>query len=293
MKRICLSIIAVALVVLLLPVGGQGRSVARPRISAGKVHATFVPTKGKLFVLVIGNDARSGNPDRSRADAIHIVGLDTKTLRGGILNFPRDTWVSIPGHGSGKINEALFDGGPELLARTLENLTGIHIDLWVMTGFEGFRGIIRGIGDIKLHLGRDIFDHGSGARLHAGNNTLNPGQALAFVRSRKALPHGDIDRSTNQGRFLLVLLRELRDDVKRDPSRLLRWISLGRRHTRLQVRPEELFELAVLASQVRPSRMGNRTVPVSIGSVGSASVVFLSSGAARPIFARFRRTARL
>ena len=95
-----------------------------------------------LFVLVIGNDARAGNPDRSRADAIHIVGLDTKTLRGGILNFPRDTWVSIPGHGSGKINEALYDGGPQLLARTLENLTGIRIDLWVMTGFEGFKPVM-------------------------------------------------------------------------------------------------------------------------------------------------------
>jgi len=256
------------------------------------VHEKFVPTKGKLFVLVIGNDARSGNPDRSRADAIHIVGLDTKTLRGGILNFPRDTWVSIPGHGSGKINEALYDGGPDLLAQTLENLTGIHIDLWVMTGFEGFKGIIRGVGNVKLRLGRDIFDPGSGARLRAGKNSLNPGQALAFVRSRKALPHGDIDRSTNQGRFLLVLLRELRDDVRRNPSRLLRWISVGRRHTRLQVTPEELFELAVLASQVRSSRMGTRTVPVNIGSVGSASVVFLSSGA-RSIFARFRTTARL
>ncbi len=46
-------------------------------ILVGRVHNAFQPTRGKIFVLVIGNDARHGNPTHSRADAIHIVGIDT------------------------------------------------------------------------------------------------------------------------------------------------------------------------------------------------------------------------
>jgi LCP family protein required for cell wall assembly len=292
MKRFVAALGTLALVAVLVPAVGKQPGVAAAPILAGRVHKEFVPSQGKLFVLVIGNDARHGNPDRSRADAIHIVGLDTKTMRGGILNFPRDTWVAIPGHGSGKINEALYSGGPDLLARTLENLTGIRLDYWVMTGFQGFVEIVRDLGRVTLRLRQPIFDSASGARLRAGKNLLGGHGSLAFVRSRKTLPRGDIDRSTNQARFLLALLRKLRANVRRNPAHLLRWISVGRRNTRLNMSPEEQFRLAVLATQVRPSRVRTVTIPVSIGSVGSASVVFMAPGA-RPIFARFRRTARL
>jgi LCP family protein required for cell wall assembly len=244
-------------------------------------------------VLVIGNDARAGNPDRSRADALHVVGLDTKTMRGGILNFPRDSWVNIPGHGAGRINEALYLGGPRLLAATVESVTGIRLDYWVMTGFEGFIRIVRGIGQVPLRVRQDIYDPtGSGANLKAGQDWLDAHESLAFTRTRKVLPGGDVDRTTNQGRFLLALLGKLRTRVARDPGTVLDWIAIARRNTRLDMTPEESFRLGVLATQVRPRDVGNVTVPVSIGSVGSASVVFISPGAG-PIFTRFARTARL
>ena len=292
MKRLALAFLSVALVVALVPALGDPAPAGAAPIVAGKVHEEFVPTRGKLFVLVIGNDARAGNPDRSRADAIHIVGLNTETMRGGILNFPRDSWVPIPGHGSGKINEALFLGGPVLLARTLENLTGIRLDLWVMTGFEGFLGLIEDLKGVEIQLARGISDTASGARLRAGKNYLNAFDALAFSRARKTLPGGDVDRTTNQGRLLLALLRKLRANVARDPSLLLRWISAGSRHTRLNISSEELFRLALLATQVKAAKVRNVTVPVTIGSVGAASVVFISPGA-RSIYARFRSTGRL
>lgn len=292
-RRAALAGLALALLCVIVPAVGRQEDVVASRVFAGRVHRFYHPTKGKLFVLVIGNDAREGNPDRSRADAIHIVGLNTKTMRGGILNFPRDSWVSIPGHGTGKINEALYDGGPRLLARTLENLTGLRLDYWVMTGFEGFRGIVRGVRGVKLHIRRNIYDPtGSGANLEAGEEHLGAREALAYVRTRKAFPRGDIDRTTNQARFLLAMLRRLRGDVHKSPASLLRWLSIGRRYTRLNISPEETFRLGVLATQVRPARVRSVTVPVTVGSVGSASVVFISPSA-RSIYARFRRQGRL
>lgn len=259
----------------------------------GRVHEQFQPKRSKLFILVIGNDARAGNPDRSRADAIHIVGINTKTMRGGILNFPRDSYVDIPGSGAGRINEALYRGGPGLLARTLEEITGIRLDYWIMTGFEGFRNIIESVGRVKITLGRDIYDPtGSGASLEAGLRYLNEGQSLAYVRTRHSFPAGDIDRTHNQGRFLLLLLDKLQNQTNNDPASLLDWVGSTRKHTRLDIPPDELFELGVLATQVKKGRIGNVTIPVSIGSVGAASVVFISP-AAGSIYSRFRRKGSL
>ncbi|HEX2051463.1 MAG TPA: LCP family protein [Actinomycetota bacterium] len=273
--------------------GKQGERPGRDAAVVGRVHERFQPLDGKIFVLVIGNDARTGNPDRSRADALHLVGLNAKTMKGGILNFPRDSWVPIPGSGSGKINEALYRGGPKLQARTVEQLTGIRIDYYVMTGFEGFMALVRKIGDIPYRVDKGMFDPGgSGAHIPAGTRKLDPGDALAFARTRKSLPNGDIGRTTNQGRLLLAMLRQLRDEIARNPGALLKWIEAGRRYTRLDISPAETFRLAVLATQVKPADVGMVTVPATIGSVGAASVVFIQPSA-RAVYARFKRTASL
>ncbi|MFN2526142.1 MAG: LCP family protein [Actinomycetota bacterium] len=262
-------------------------------IAAGRVHARFQPEKGKIFVLVIGNDARSGNPNSVRADAIHIVGIDTRTLKGGILNFPRDSWVPIPGYGTRRINEALQYGGPRLLAQTLERMTGIRLDYWVMTGFEGFEAIIRKIGGVELRIPFNVYDPtGSGANLKKGRQHMGARKSLAYVRTRHSFPRGDIDRTGNQALYLLALLRELRDQVRSSPAALLRWIAATGEHTRHDIPPAELFRLGVLASQVRARSVHSVTVPVTTGSAGSASVVFISSSA-QQIYKRFARTGRL
>jgi polyisoprenyl-teichoic acid--peptidoglycan teichoic acid transferase len=290
-RRAVALIIVVGAACVLIPATGAEKSKT-PTVTVGRVHKSFQPTKGKIFVLVIGSDARNGNPNL-RADAIHIAGINTRTMRGGILNFPRDSYVNIPGHGSGKINEALYQGGPELLARTLENLTHIRIDYYVLVGFEGFQRIIDGVGGVTMRFGSPINDQGgSGAHIPAGKVKLGPRSALAYVRTRKAFSGGDIARTTNQARFLIALLRKLRAQVESDPTALLKWIAITRRHTRIDIGPEELFRLGILTSQVRRSRVKSVTVPVSIGSVGAASVVFIQSGA-NQIYARFRKKGSL
>lgn len=262
-------------------------------LAVGRVHRSYQPSDGKVFILVIGNDARAGNPLNSRSDAIHIVGINSETMRGGVLNFPRDSWVPIPGYGTSKINEALYRGGPDLLARTLENLTGIRLDYWVMVGFQDFRKIIRGIGGVKMHLPTAVHDPtGSGARLRAGTQVLGGHRALAYLRTRHSFGGGDVTRTTNHGTFLKALLGKLRTQTDRNPSALLRWMSITQRYARYDIPAEEMLRLGVTATNVKPKHVGNVTVPVSVGSVGAASVVFISPSA-QSIYARFRQTAEL
>jgi LCP family protein required for cell wall assembly len=261
-------------------------------MTMGRVHDSFQPTDDKIFILVIGSDARSGNPVRSRADAIHIVGVNPEKMRGGILNFPRDSWVNVPGFGSSKINDALYDGGPELLAKTLEGVTGVRIDYWVLTAFEGFEGIVQDLGGVEMHIPQRVDDSYSGAHIAAGNQKLTRWDALSYVRSRHAFSGGDVARTTHQADFLLALLRKLRTQVDKDPAKLLNWIAITRRHTKLDVPAGEQFRLGVLASHLKAPDVGNVTVPVRIGAVGAASVVFISPGA-ESIYKRFRENGYL
>ncbi len=228
-KRVVALFLFVALVAVGAPLIGSPTPASGQGVLIGRVHEDFQPADGKIFVLIIGNDAGEGNPDRSRADAIHIAGINTKSMKGGILNFPRDSWVPIPGHGSGKINEALYDGGPDLLARTLEQQTGIRLDYWVMVGFQGFTRIIGDIKGVEYKVPFPVHDPtGSGANLDAGRQRLGARNSLAFVRTRHSFPNGDIDRSSNQGSFLIAMLHKLRSSVARDPAELMRWISTTR-----------------------------------------------------------------
>lgn len=266
------------------------RGTASP-VLVGRVHARFQPNNGKIFVLIIGNDARRGNPDDALADAVHLAGINTRTMRGGILNFPRDLWVDIPGYGEGKINEALFAGGPLRLAQTLEQLTKIRIDYWVMVGFEGFQSIIKKLGGVKMHIPSDVYDvGGSGARLKAGTRKLAGWEALAYMRARKPFRHGDITRTTNHGRLLKALHVKLRDDIQANPGSLMNWLVATQRFARFDMSPSEIFRLGVVTSQVQPEDVRNVTVPVSLGSVNSISVVF-GKDRARAIYERFRRAA--
>ena len=291
-KRIGALVALIALVCVLVPVIGRDAETSAAPMMVGRVRDSYQPTDGKIFVLVIGSDARSGNPERSRADAIHIVGINPEKMRGGILNFPRDSWVNVPGFGSSKINEALYKGGPELLARTLENLTGIRIDYWVLTAFEGFEGLVRDLGSVEMRIPQAVVDKGSGANLKAGKQNLTRWDALAFVRSRYAFSGGDVARTTNQADFLLALLRKLRGQVDKNPAKLLDWIAAIRRNTKLDVPSGEQFRLGVLASHLSARDVGNVTVPVRIGAVGAASVVFISPGA-ESIYKRFRENGYL
>lgn len=292
-KRAVALIAFLGLVCSLVPLIGSPPSGRAAPAMFGRVHKTFHPQKGKIFVLAIGNDARAGNPDRSLADAIHIIGVNTKTMKAGVLNFPRDSWVNIPGYGYAKINEALFHGGPDLLARTLENLTGIRLDYWVMVGFEGFENIIKQLNGVKMRIPMNVSDiGGSGAQLRAGMQNLKGYQALAYARTRKAFMGGDIARTTHQGDMLVALARKLRKETTKSPAALLRWLTVTREHARFDIGANEMFRLGILASQVKAKDVGNVTIPVSLGWAGAASVVFISPGA-RSIYDRFKKNGSL
>jgi LCP family protein required for cell wall assembly len=233
-----------------------------------------------LFVLVIGSDARPGQAVAgTRADSIHLVAVEPRSGRASILGIPRDSWVTIPGHGAGRINGALVAGGPELMVRTVEALTGIPIDAYVLTGFQGFERMVDAVGGIELSVPYAMSDPYSRAYFRPGRQRLSGREALRFSRNRHDAPGGDLGRSLNQGRLMVAALAELRRDAREDPAALFRWVLAGARNLRTDLSLHAILELLAAAPSIDPSRVRNRVVSGTGATVGGASVIWLGERA--------------
>ena len=231
-----------------------------------------------IFVLAIGSDARPGDSvTRSRADSLHIIGMNPKTGAASILGIPRDSYVPIPGAGTDKINAALFHGGPELVVDTVERLSGIRMDGYLLTGFEDFRAAVSEVGGVRIQIPYAMNDAASGAHFRPGPTRLDGPEALAFSRNRHDAPGGDFGRSLNQGRVLLAGARELRDDVRRDPAAAFHWLLTAQRYIRTDLSLPELVDLAFASLTV--DKVKNQVVSGGGGFAGGASVVRLGAGA--------------
>jgi anionic cell wall polymer biosynthesis LytR-Cps2A-Psr (LCP) family protein len=178
-------------------------------------------------------------------------------------------------------------GGPDLMIRTVESLTGIRIDYWMLTSFEGLSRMVDAVGGLVVDVPYPMNDAASHAKLSKGVHRLKGWQALAFARNRKDTPHGDFSRSLNQGRLFLAALAQLRDEFGKDPGRLLTWLVTGWRNLHTDLGFDTLLDLAITASQVAPGNVNNFVTPGSSGWVGSSSVVFLSD-ASSSLYANLR-----
>jgi LCP family protein required for cell wall assembly len=283
-----LFVMALAVSIAIAVRGGGGAPPAHaaetPVVEIHAAHGTsYIPAlegKRPLFILALGSDARPGETiTRLRSDSIHLIGVDLVGKRATILGFPRDSWVPIPGHGTTKINNAMVYGGPDLMVQTIENLTGVKIDFWLLTSFQGLISMVNSIGGLNVNVPYAMHDSYSGANFHAGKQHLNGGQALALARNRHDTPLGDFSRSENQGLLLKSALAELRKDFETRPTLLFAWMAALWRNVKTDLSTKTLLDLALTATQVSPSKVKNLVVPGSAGFAGSASVVFISPSA--------------
>lgn len=237
--------------------------------------------KGLVFFLVVGSDARPGqNLHKTRTDSLHVMAVDPATRSGTIVGIPRDTYVNIPGKGEAKINTAMGSGGPQLLLETVRQFTGLPIEYYVLTGFQGFSEMVDELGGVTVYVPRNMSDKFSGAFFAQGYHHFNGEQALAFSRDRHSVKYGDFTRSENQGLLMLATLAKLRAEVD-DDAGLRKWLNVLANHAEIGVSSSELEELAALARRLDPASIQNVVMPGKTGSAkGGQSVVFPSDSAA-------------
>jgi LCP family protein required for cell wall assembly len=173
--------------------------------------------------LIAGSDSRQGLTRKQelqlatgklsdaagqRSDTILILHIPSGGGKPVLVSIPRDSYVPIPGYGESKINAAFDLGGPKLLAETVQNVTGLHIDHYMGIGFGGFVSVVNAVGGVRMCLPGPMVDPKAGLNLKAGCQTLNGDQALGYVRTRN-FALSDLQREQDQRLFLKALLSKM------------------------------------------------------------------------------------
>ena len=200
--------IAVVLVLLIVLVAARAAWLwHRVEDGVGRVDALSgaADTDGETW-LIVGSDARSsGGPvqdetEGARADSIMLL-HKAPNGKAALISLPRDTYVEIPDEGGDKINAAYSYGGPELLVRTVEELSGLTVDHYVEVGMGGVQEMVDAVDGVKVCLDYDVDDPDSGLTWDTSQGTcqtVDGTKALAYSRMRKSDPTGDIGRGLRQ-----------------------------------------------------------------------------------------------
>lgn len=194
-------------------------------------------------VLILGSDTRSGanNVDNSegsedvavaRSDTAMVLHMSADRSRIDVVSIPRDTLVSIPecttadgqtepamedtqfnaafANGAGTGSDAAAVGaGVACTIKTVEALTQVRIDEWMVVDFNGLSTMVNALGGVPVYVSEDIDDADyTGLVLEAGCHTMDGTMALQYSRVRHGVGDGsDISRIARQQNLMSAMLR--------------------------------------------------------------------------------------
>jgi polyisoprenyl-teichoic acid--peptidoglycan teichoic acid transferase len=167
----------------------------------------------KTNVLILGVDT-SSKSNKARTDTIMIAQYDPKNKTAKIASIMRDTYVSIPGHGSNKINSSFFYGGPELIRQTIKENFGIDTEYYAVINFDGFTDVVDTIApngvevDVEKRMKYTDVAGGLYIDLYKGLQRLDGEQLLHYARYRHD-SESDFGRVRRQQQVISVVKDEL------------------------------------------------------------------------------------
>ena len=236
LAELCLRLIALLLTVLLISVGllyALPVSLFAVEPPGADLSLTSGLPSDRANILLLGLDKRHQNSQRS--DAIIIASIGYGKLK--LTSVLRDTVMSIPGHGSDKLNAAYAYGGPELALKTLNENLKLNLIHYVAVDYAGLIRVVDALGGVDLDITEaemekinqtinarrsryEALGYSSPDLAQSGADThLNGLQALTYARIRKL--DSDFVRTNRQRKLLQALLVRLRGSLW-NPVRLVR-----------------------------------------------------------------------
>ncbi|GAB1508751.1 LCP family protein [Actinophytocola sp. KF-1] len=218
----------------------------------------------------------AGESDGERnTDTMILVHIPVDGTRAVAISFPRDSWVELAGgFGEHRLNSAFayaynnareeladkVSGEKELdeqakvigrknLIATIQKLIGgsVTIDRYAEVNLLSFFEVTKAIGGVTVCLKEATRDPMSGADFIKGQQTIAGRKALAFVRQRHGLEHGDLDRIVRQQAFLGSLANKvLSADMLTSPSKVRELVAAVQRSVILS----DGWQLSTFASQM-------------------------------------------
>ncbi|MGP4023825.1 LCP family glycopolymer transferase [Actinomadura sp. 3N407] len=196
-----------------------------------------------LNILLLGSDSREGDNAEyatagmagARSDTAILLHLSPNRDQAVGISFPRDSMVKIPEcrkekDGTvpgrfGMLNTAFAFAGPTCTWKTLESLTGIHIDHFVQVDFSGFKRMVDALGGVEICVDKPVNDPRAELYLKAGKQTVKGDKALGYVRARYSLGNGsDLERIERQQKFMAAVVEKATDSVLSDPAKTYKFL---------------------------------------------------------------------
>ncbi|MFB8775667.1 LCP family protein [Streptomyces broussonetiae] len=281
----------------------------------GDVAANGFSKDEAFNILLIGTDKRTGAGNEGYGDAGSVGHADTTLLlhvaedrsNATVLSIPRDMIVDIPdcetklsdgsttvipGTTGQRFNTSLGqnDRDAGCTMRTVEAVTGIEVDHFMMADFNAVKTLTTAVGGVDVCVEKAVDDPDSKLKLPAGESTVEGEQALAFVRTRHAWGNqGDLDRIKVQQQFLASLMRKMSSsDTLTSPAKLLKLAEAATNALTVDTaigKVGTLKDVALELKKVPPKNISFATVPVVDNPAETVkATVVLDETAAPPVF---------
>lgn len=235
------------------------------------------PTTGQdaVNILVMGSDSRDlsdGSGDAyggaaadpgARSDTTLLVHLAANRESATMVSIPRDSMVQIPSctledgttteaH-KGQFNAAFSEGGAACTIRTVQELTKVPIDHYVVVDFSGFRSMVDALGGVTICTPDDIEDRAANLYLSAGTHDDVDGEtALAYARVRHIGDGSDISRIGRQQALMSSMVQKVTSSsILTRPDRLYSFLDAATKSVTTDTGLANLSEIASLAQSLQ------------------------------------------
>ncbi len=177
--------------------------------------------RNQINILLLGTDERINDEGPPLTDTILLLTLNLGLRTAGMISFPRDLWVPIPGYNqTTKINTAYTmgerrgypGGGAQLAKDTVSSFIGQPVQYYVQVNFNGFVRFIDHIGGVAVDVPQTIHDEQYPTpdfkyqtfHLDAGYQQLDGETALKYARTRN--PDNDYGRAARQQQLVQAVV---------------------------------------------------------------------------------------
>lgn len=212
-------------------------NISTSELTAGgqRTEGTVNDSKDRLQILVLGSDTRDGSNSQygaaedssgyGQSDVMMLLDISADNKHVNVVSFPRDLLVDVPKCTDPKtsqsypaqqdvmINSAMAQAGIGCAVDTVNKLTGLEVDHFMMADFNAVKELSNAVGGVEVCVSDAVHDPDSGLNLPAGTSQVQGEQALAFLRTRHAFANGgDLGRIQAQQGFLASLSRKLKSE---------------------------------------------------------------------------------
>jgi LCP family protein required for cell wall assembly len=255
-----------------------------PDLGPNRPERILVPgPRQPLNILLVGAETLPGEEsgtgldvDESSQSTI-LLHVSANRRHGYGISIPSDLVVSRPAcpTGSGAqaaaVRAAPFKSAFEIgrigcSVRTVEAMTKIRIDHFLITSFEGLRNSADALGGVPIRMTRAVHDTKLGVTLPAGSYDVSGDQALSYVTMTTGAS-GEIGRIRRQQAFLAAMTdKALSSGTLTNPVKLYRFLDATTKAVAVDKGLASLGALRSLAGELKAigiDRVEFLTMPIA------------------------------